>query len=307
MAATAVILTAMFGAAWRNRAPEAVQVQTARAAQQDIYNSVTVQGTIEAVSGAAVCPQASAAVTAVYASVGDTVQEGDILCSLAPQGGGTVQVQSILQAAANGSMQTVTAAQADAIRAPVSGEVLALPSVGEQVCAGVPCAQVADLRKMCVRVRAPEAYAESICAGQIANVTAAADSGRIYGAQVRSIAPVAVRTFSLTGDSGEAMVEAVLMLRGDAAALRPGYSATAKIFTEHRTDAVTVPYEAVCQRGEQEYVFTVEDGRAVQHAVTTGYLLENAAEIREGLTGGETVILSPGDELADGAPVEAAA
>ena len=89
----------MFGAAWLNRAPEAVQVQTARAAQQDIYNSVTVQGTIEAVSSAAVCPQASAAVTAVYASVGDTVQEGDILCSLAPQDGGTVQVQSILQAA----------------------------------------------------------------------------------------------------------------------------------------------------------------------------------------------------------------
>ena len=300
----------MFGAAWRMRAPAAVPVRTVQASRQDIFNSVTVQGTVEAERGAAICPKGNAVVTAVYAAPGDTVQEGDILCSLSPQQEGGVQAQNILQAAAGmaeSGLQTVTSAQADAIRAPVTGRVLSLPAVGVQVWAGIPCAQVADVDTLCVRIRAPEAYADSLCAGQLANVTPAADGARVYGASVRSVAPVAVRTFSLTGDGGEATVEAVLSLRGSTAALRPGYTVTAKIFTDHRRDAVTVPYEAVCQRGEQEYVFTAENGVAVQHAVKTGYLLENVTEIREGLEEGAAVILSPGDELTDGAPVEVAA
>lgn len=68
-----------------------------------------------------------------------------------------------------------------------------------------------------------------------------------------------------------------------------------------------MPHEAVCQRGEQEYVFCVEDGRAVQHAVTTGYMLETVTEICEGIEPGAAVVLSPSDALTDGAPVEVAA
>lgn len=86
--------------------------------------------------------------------------------------------------------------------------------------------------------------------------------------------------------------------------LRPGSSSTVKIFTDHRKKAVVVPYEAVCQRGEQEYVFTIENGRAVQNPVATGYLLERVIEVRSGLEGGETVILSPSDELENGAKLE---
>lgn len=96
----------------------------------------------------------------------------------------------------------------------------------------------------------------------------------------------------------------MLDLEGDITGLRPGSSATVKIFTDHRKKAVVVPYEAVCQRGEQEYVFTIENGRAVQNPVVTGYLLERVIEVRSGLEGGETVILSPSDELENGAKLE---
>ena len=54
-------------------------------------------------------------------------------------------------------------------------------------------------------------------------------------------------------------------------------------------------------------MFCVEDGRAVQHAVTTGYMLETVTEICEGIEPGAAVVLSPSDALTDGAPVEVAA
>ena len=54
-------------------------------------------------------------------------------------------------------------------------------------------------------------------------------------------------------------------------------------------------------------MFCVENGRAVQCPVTTGYMLETVTEIVEGLAPDAAVVLSPSDTLTDGAPVEVAA
>lgn len=312
--ATAVLLSEMLWWAWSNRPPEAVLVQTAQAGLQNIYNSVTAPGIIEATDSIAVCPVKSASVQAVYAPVGSTVEKGDLLCTLLPlpeHGIGLEEIQdiqSIWQTVTQGTDRTVTAEAATALHAPCGGVVLAMPETGDLVRPGLPCVRIADLTRLQIRVKAPELYAGELRVGQQANITASAVNGQKYAAVVKSIAPVAVRALSLTGDSGTATVEAILLLSDigldDCSVLRPGYSASAKIFTDYHADAVIVPLEAVCQRGEQEYVFCMQDGHAVQRAVTTGYLLERVTEITSGLDGGERVILSPPDSLTDGTPVE---
>ena len=191
----------------------------------------------------------------------------------------------------------------NAVASPFPGTVLSVPRAGQTVRGGFPCAVIADLSSLRVRAETPELYADELRAGQKANITLAA-ADRMYAARVASLAPVAVQAVSLAGDSGSVTVETMLDLEGDMIGLRPGSSATVKIFTDHRKNAVVVPYEAVCQRGEQEYVFTIKNGRAVQNPVTTGYLLERVIEVRSGLEGGETVILSPSDELENGAKLE---
>lgn len=309
LVSTAVILAALLLWSWQNRPPEAEQVQVGTASVQDIYNSVTITGTVEAADSTALCPAENAVVAAVYASVGDTVEQGEVLCTLAdvPQEAGSETVQAVWESLSGQSAHTVTAGQANILCAPVSGTVLTIPSVGEAVIAGLPCIRVADLSSLRVRAQSPELYAGELAAGQRANVTASAAGDTVYGAQVDSVSPVAVRAMSLTGQSGEATVETILSLCGDTEGLRPGYSASVKIFTEYHPDAVVVPHEAVCQRGEQEYVFCVENGHAVQCPVTTGYMLETVTEIVEGLAPDAAVVLSPSDTLTDGAPVEVAA
>ena len=213
-------------------------------------------------------------------------------------------MQAVWKAVFGQTSQTVTAAETNVLRAPVSGTVLTIPAAGEAVVVGLPCIRVADLSRLQVRAQSPELYAGELAAGQRANITAAAAGDAVYGAQVESVAPVAVRAVSLTGQSSEATVEAVLSLPGNTDGLRPGYSATVKIFTDHHPDAVVVPHEAVCQRGEQEYVFCIQDGRAVQCAVITGYMLETVTEILDGVDPEATVILSPSETMTDGASVE---
>lgn len=307
LAGTAVLLTMMLVWAAGRQEPAAVPVRATTAAVQDIYNSISVPGTVEAAESTAVCPAENAVVSDVCAAVGDTVQQGDILCTLMPseiQLPAAADLQSVWSALAGQNTETAASNSIFALTSPADGTVLALPQIGQQVYRNLPCARVADLRRLQIRVQSPELYAGELREGLLANITSAAAGEQIYAATVLSVAPVAVRTMSLTGESGAAHVEAVLAVRGQAEALRPGYSVTAKIFTDQHLDAVVAPYEAVFQQGEQEYVFTVQDGRAYRRAVTTGYLLENATEILDGLDADETILLSPPESLADGDLVE---
>lgn len=308
LGATAVVLCALTLWYWKGRAPTPVSVQTGTASVQDIYNSITVSGIIEAADSTAIAPASNAVVSAVYAAVGEDVEQGEVLCTLVPADAETVSlqdgVQSVWRAVSDESSESVTAEEEHVLRAPVSGTVLELPAAGESVFSGVPCAKVADLDCLQVRAQSPELYAGELQCGQRANITVAAVEGEIFGAQVKSLSPVAVRAMSLTGESGEATVEAVLSLTGNTEGLRPGYSASVKIFTDFHSDAIAVPMEAICQRGDKEYVFCVENGRAIMHAVETGYMLETVTEIRKGLDADSVVILSPPDTLADGDLVE---
>lgn len=284
---------------------KAVSVHTAAAKTQDIYNSVTVFGAVVPSRTVSLVPESSCTVTGIFVREGDTVTEGQVLCTLAaadapPLSAADVQAAvSAVQADAD-ETETVTGST---VTSPFSGTVLRAPHAGQTVRGGFPCAVVADLSSLRVRAETPELYADELRAGQEANITLAA-ADRMYAARVASLAPVAVQAVSLTGESGSASVETMLDFEDDMTGLRPGSSATVKIFTDHRKKAVVVPYEAVCQRGENEYVFTVRNGRAVQNPVTTGYLLERVIEVRSGLEGGEAVILSPSDELENGAKVE---
>lgn len=308
LVSTAVILTIMLLWTWKNRPAKAELVQAGKASVQDIFNSVTISGTIEAANSIALCPEESGMVAAVYAQPGDAVEQGAVLCTLTalPRNDVTAPAKTILSALYATADKTVSATESNVLRAPASGTVLEIPEPGDTVIAGLPCIRIADLAQLQVHAQSPELYASELAAGQRANVTSSSAGEQVYGARVESIAPVAVRTMSLTGQSEEAVVETVLSLHGDVTGLRPGYSAAVKVFTDHHENAVVVPHEAVCQRGEQEYVFCIENGRAVQCAVTTGYMLESMTEIVEGIDAGATVILSPAESLADGAPVEVA-
>ena len=81
------------------------------------------------------------------------------------------------------------------------------------------------------------------------------------------------------------------------------YRVEAAITVDEVHDAVLVPLAAVFRRDGQEAVFVVRDGRAQLTPLKTGRRGQREAEVREGLSGGEQVILYPGDTITDGAAV----
>ena len=69
---------------------------------------------------------------------------------------------------------------------------------------------------------------------------------------------------------------------------------------------VLAPAAAIASRGDKDVVFVLEGDVARQREVTLGRTLADDREVLQGLNGGETVVLDPPEQLADGSRVRIA-
>lgn len=315
---TAVILLIMLFIGAHSEPEPVMSLRGTRAFAQDVYNSVYAPGQVEAVQSVDFSTTGTATVTEIYVKPGDTVTEGQSLLRLRESAmalneeaaqtfarevlAGNLADEDALAAA----LQDAAADEEYTVTATMSGTVMRAPeSVGQSLLPGLSYLSIADLSALRVRADIPEAYIRQVQEGQRANITSDANPETITPARVQSVAPFARRTASFTGQEGAATVQAVLTLSASEETLRPGYSVDVKIFTDAVQDAVLVPYEAVAQEGESEYVFIVDAaGYARKTYVETGYELEGYLEIKSGVAAGDVVLLSPPDTLQDGDLVE---
>ena len=68
-----------------------------------------------------------------------------------------------------------------------------------------------------------------------------------------------------------------------------------------------VPASALATRGDMQVAFVLAGEKVEQREVTVGRTLGDDREVTEGLSGGDTVVLDPPAELADGDAVRVAA
>src|SRR5690606_41225492 len=85
--------------------------------------------------------------------------------------------------------------------------------------------------------------------------------------------------------------------------LRPGMFARVQL--RFGADQVlAVPEAALAPSGQNQYVFSVRDGRAHRAEVTLGERRDGKVELLTGVAAGEPVVVAGFQRLTDGAPVE---
>lgn len=198
------------------------------------------------------------------------------------------------------------------LRAPRAGVVLAkLKEVGEMAVPGgfagsgdlIRMADLADLR---AEVDVNELDLGKISLGQAAEVTPDAYPDRRYAAQVVKLYP------QINRQKGTLKVEVRLLERDET--LRPDSSVRISFLAEpDRLPAagadgtpsavVTIPREGVREGGS---VWVVTEGRLRRQAVSLGGERGDQVVVREGLLGGEAVVVRVEGELAEGLTVEVA-
>ena len=86
--------------------------------------------------------------------------------------------------------------------------------------------------------------------------------------------------------------------------IRPGMVCEVRLQRNTSEAAVVVPISVVQKTREQNFVFVVEQGRAQQRSVVLGYREGDQVEILQGLSAGESLVVSGFRNLVDGQPVK---
>jgi HlyD family secretion protein len=125
-------------------------------------------------------------------------------------------------------------------------------------------------------------------------------------AKVRRVEPAGFTKVSALGIE-EQRVNTVLDFDDAAQAgakLGHAFKVLVRIVKSQSDSAVQVPIAALFRKGDQWSVFAVQDGKAHQRDVGITRFSDTHAQVRSGLQEGDTVIVHPGDTVADGVAVE---
>lgn len=196
------------------------------------------------------------------------------------------------------------------ITSPIDGVVTRLDvEEGEMVVIGVQnqpgtiLMTVSDLSAVNAEVKVAEADVLRLALDNPATITLEAAGGQTFPGRVVEIGASALPQVGAQAAAREFKVK--VRLAGDISRLRPGLTCDAEILVAERTNVLTVPLQAVVQRGQDTGVFVVTDGRAAFARVTTGIIGGLTMEVT-GVAEGATVVSGPFQalrELTDGAAV----
>jgi HlyD family secretion protein len=189
------------------------------------------------------------------------------------------------------------------ITAPIDGVVLSVAVESERpVAAGTPLVAVGDLADMEIVADVLSADAVRLPAGAPARVLRWGGEGAL-AARLDRVAPVARSVVSALGIE-EQRADAIFTLvspPADRPGLGHGYAVWLEIVVWRGEDVLQVPVSALFRRDGDWAVFVVDpEGRARERAVTLGRRAATMAEIRQGLSAGDRVILHPGIAITDG-------
>ena len=194
------------------------------------------------------------------------------------------------------------------ILAPVSGKVLRVLTESEQVLQpGTPILELGDPGSLEVVVELLSRDAVRVVEGAAATVSGW--GGPPVPAVVERVEPSAVTRVSALGID-EQRVTVILTLAGPAEAHRAlghGFRVIARIALWRADGVLTLPVGALFRDGPHWAAYVVRDGRATLQRIVLGERNEDVAQVLDGLTEGEQVILHPSDQVTDGVAVVAIA
>ncbi|OGX08402.1 MAG: hypothetical protein A2Z88_02215 [Omnitrophica WOR_2 bacterium GWA2_47_8] len=170
-------------------------------------------------------------------------------------------------------------------------------SVGQFVEQGTTLSYLISQDPIKAEFRTPERFLGQLKEGQSIQVTVAAYPDDIFDGDVYFIDP------QVEEQTRTALIKA--KLPNSEGKLRQGMFANLDLLVNVRSKALTIPEEALIPKGDEVYVFAVDsESKAQIKPVKVGIRLAGKAEILEGLSAGENVIVEGYQKVGPGSPVK---
>lgn len=260
-------------------ASNANRYYTVAAEKSNLDVTVSATGTVEATQTKDVVANNSGTVQSLNVKVGDTVKLGDTIAKVQSddidaavnKSNLTVQQQQLqannaknandqamqqlsLQSAQNDLNNKIEQQNKMTLTAPIGGVVVAKnDNNGDSVQAGKALITIADLSSMKIDVQVDELDISKVKTGQTADIKFDAISGKAYTGTVDSISQMGTTSNNVTTYD-------VIVTINNPDGVKIGMNGNVSIKVTSKTDALTIPVEALVERNNKKYVMVKTSG-----------------------------------------------
>lgn len=227
---------------------------------------------------------------------GDHVEVGDVIARVDRKASETFisSLGKVSQlAAATASLSTAMSLIPEEITADRSGTVISTAGAGAAVESGTSIATIAGTDSLVLTSAVSELNIARIQPGQPVEFTLSAYPDDVFTGTVSKIAGSARSQYS--GAVLETVVDVLISPDTTDPRLRSGLTADVRFQLSDPRKICVLPYNAIGQDDEGEYVYLLEDGAAVKHKIFTGAEFSDGTEVIKGATINDKVFLDPED------------
>ena len=227
---------------------------------------------------------------------GDHVEVGDVIARVDRKASETFisSLGKVSQlAAATASLSTAMSLIPEEITADRSGTVISTAGAGAAVESGTSIATIAGTDSLVLTSAVSELNIARIHPGQPVEFTLSAYPDDVFTGTVSKIAGSARSQYS--GAVLETVVDVLISPDSTDPRHRSGLTADVSFQLSDPRKICVLPYNAIGQDEEGEYVYLLEDGAAVKHKIFTGAEFSDGTEVIKGATINDKVFLDPED------------
>lgn len=179
--------------------------------------------------------------------------------------------------------------------APINGRVQEqIVTEGDFVKIGDPLFQLVGTQRLVAHLPFPESALSRLRLGMPVRISSPTAPDLVIQGRIDDIRP--------TVTASSRALDIIVKFDTDER-LRGGGTVNGSVVTSQKPDVVMVPEQSVILRPAGKVVYLVNEGRAKQQIVETGYKRDGMIEILKGLVGGEAIALDGAGFLTDSAPV----
>ncbi len=254
-------------------------VRTQVIERQDLQEYLTMNGNVQSNNTISVYPENAGRILRVFVTLGSTVRRGDQIALIDPSSPGSYYAAS-------------------PVIAPISGTITSLPlTVGTSVTTSTAVAQIGDITELQIKANVPERDIAVLKIDLKADVTFVAYGNEVFKAHVIRVSPIV--------DETSRSKEIYLAFDTEDSRINAGMYPKVKLYTTVHPDAIVIPYDSVSTQDDKSYVYIVNEDETVSaRNVVIGVNVDGNAEILEGLSEGEKIVVSGIQSLQDGSKIK---
>jgi membrane fusion protein (multidrug efflux system) len=184
------------------------------------------------------------------------------------------------------------------VKAPIKGFINKRYIEPGSILTGMPATQmfdIVDVSKLKLKVSVSESQVAGLKVGNTVPVTSSVFPDKVVTGKIIFIAPKADESLNFPIE---------IEITNSASAIKAGMYGTANFGTKQKQELKVVPRNAFVGSVSSNQIFVVENGIAKLKKVTAGRILGDQVEIINGLSDGDTVIVTGQINLQDGNAVE---